>query len=64
MAAAAGARRMTTAGPRQGGTQGNPAHQHMEKFLERVDGPGEPWKEEQICIFVSICEICEICEVC
>ena len=61
MAAAAGARRMTTAGPRQGGTQGNPAHQHMGKFfLERVDGPGEPWKEEQICIFVSICEFVDM----
>ena len=51
---------MTTAGPRQGGTQGNPAHQHMEKFLEKLDGPGEPWREEQICIFVNICEFVDM----
>jgi len=32
--AAAGARRRTPAGPRQGGAQGNPAYQHMEHDLD------------------------------
>ena len=28
---------MTTAGPRQGGTQGNPAHQHMGKIVRESE---------------------------